>query len=501
MAEPSSNSLHSPLSLVNSTNGSHFNKVSSAFGRLCNISDEAAQQITSKIFEEQKKLSGSQVLVFKASETVPYELHVLVDKIVILMKKIGEGTSTEVYKTEVIPTTRHNIENYHFSPGKPQEKALKITKRKLGKNLSFSPEKRALDLATGGKTKGIDHFIQTYKDDGIGYAINDLFDSDLSHADFHVFSRPAYAIVTVLIDIATGIENLHLTQHVHRDLKGGNMLVSLPPVEDKKTLEKETAEVKGCVTDFGTLMRQQKKRHSTAATVLYLDASLFGSEEETLLFQKFRKGTQTREGDIFSFGMAIYRDVLVKLIQQLCAGDPKNEASIEALRLLDKLKVKMRKGPFTNEQLQALGKGSNYRRVYNESQQGECIYEYPQIEEIRNNIKGAFQLLSNKLHEKDLEVFQLLTDLMCDMQVVDRSIRPTIQKVLIELQKFKNTVKIVPIAFSLGGSPDVNDEPATKKSRSNTEILSLNQEIQDVLSKPASAEPEVDSIRTVKDPE
>ena len=125
----------------------------------------------------------------------------------------------------MIPTIRH----LQFSPAKPQKKALKRTKdtKKLTQ-ATFSPERRRLEKAAGSCLDGIDRFLDTFKDTTVvRYSLNNLYDlGNLSTIKFHQLKNPVRAIVQTLFSCSGAFKHFHNNCHLHRDIKGPNILLS-----------------------------------------------------------------------------------------------------------------------------------------------------------------------------------------------------------------------------------------------------------------------------------
>lgn len=432
-------------------NGVGIHKViSDCLAKNLEIDGLIASHITEKIFEMQGRLNPGQAIKFAASDILPFDLLITKERIHCLFKKAGQGSFSIVFETLVIPTVRHDQGGCHFSPGKPQTAALKMTIAS-GKT-AFTPEKKKLEIATGLNFEGIDHYIDTFKDDmGVGYCLNIFREFNLSQANFTQLLQPVVGILKVLVAVSKGLQRLHQNGYVHRDIKGANILVSMDASHGKKS----DAKVSAVLTDFGFLQKEQHRWHSTTGTPYYLDPSQFGCEMDCLYNQKQRWGIQSRTGDVYSLSMTIYRDIIRRLV--LAQHEKKATAkTLQAKQLLDGIKVNEVTGPFTVEDLRRHSLGSRFRKIYYEKKGDaekdeviELIYEFPPLDRMRFTLLEAISCLDESLSPVEVDALKKLAELSCQMQMQPPAKRPTISNVLAELLNLLKSLNALPINRNL----------------------------------------------------
>jgi serine/threonine protein kinase len=455
-------------------------KVADCLHKILKIETTIAKQLAEQIFEKQQTLQRGEAVKFKASVAVPGVIIVTKERIHCLVKKIGEGTYSCVFAATVIPTARHRAHHIYFSPGKPQTTALKVTKRAAPAS-TFTPEKENLRAVAQQASEGLDAFLDTFKDaKGIGYSLNVRFDTDLSHATFQVGMQPLQSMVKVLLDCAKGIKIFHDAGWIHRDIKGGNLLASFPS-SDKPTLTEqnsdssteEVSEAKGAVTDFGLLQKQKARSHRTSGTPHYLDPTMFGDLEMTLINQKKRVGIQTKEGDIFALGITIFIDALRKFLIHAYQSNGKSADKVTALSLA--LKEKTITGPFSDEDLRNWGRISNYRIMHSSNIAGdEKLIQYPPLDFLQQTLLQAASELRPLLNDGEIRVLIGLINLSCLMQEPDLAKRPNISSTIIELMRVDRLMED-PNAQSVKRELRIDldeavESPSQKKARSDQAI-------------------------------
>ena len=451
-------------------------KFSSTLENVLNVNSSLATEITKKVLTIQKGLGIGQAFQVPPSDSIPAKFVVTSWALHCLNPQaVGKVSFSDVYRAVVIPTTLDRADQENFSPSKPKIAALKVTQRKPR---TFSPEKRKLDAAlASGAGEGIDKFLETYKDnEGYGISLNLLYDTDLSHANFHLRDNPIHEILTVLISSLKGLREIHESNCVHRDLKGGNILArfeqpATPQSSLLSHLGKNTTQ--GVITDFGMLNELQASDHYTSCTPKYVDPSQFGSPEMSIFNQKKREGLQTKEGDIFSIGITIWKDVIEEFILQISKRDPVIRGQVQ--KILEKLNLKPLKGPFRDEHLKVYGKTSNYRMIHSYNREKvEVIIRHRQLENVREVLTEACSTVSSLLTPREITALRELSLLSCMMQEVeikqdentgqfkpDYAKRPSIQSVMTELERiltaFQEPVKKRRLDLSV--EADAEDNP------------------------------------------
>jgi serine/threonine protein kinase len=413
-------------------------KVADCLHTIFNVQLSPAKQLAGKIFQQQQELQPGQAVKYQPCKSHPFEIVITKERIHCLGNKIGEGTYSSVFATTVIPTSRHHAHHIHFSPGKPQSQAIKMTKHAPPACQTFTPEKKRLrEVAKEKGSEGIDAFLDTFKDEqGIGYSLNVRFDTDLSHATFHLGTKPIATMLKVLFDAAKGIKTFHDADWIHRDIKGSNLLVlfQLPSNSDASISQTQNqSEIKGAITDFGSLQRVMKSIHRTAGTPQYLDPKMFGDAETTLINQKRRVGIQTKAGDVFALGMTLVRDVLKKFFFETCQWSSETAPMVEEIK--NCLKDKIYGGPFTDEDLKKYAKNAPYRIIhgFNHKTKREFLVEYPTLDFLERALLEVASKLAPLLREGEIRALTGLIKLACRMQHPDLDIRPPISKVMTEL--------------------------------------------------------------------
>lgn len=268
--------------------------VSDAVRKRLKVDEQTLERTMELMCSQQDALTPTKCQRSSANETFPYDYLITDKTFIVLKERRGEGTYSIVYEAMEFPTVRHENDGEVYSPsGTPKKRALKVSKHKL---VAFSPEKRKLEPVIKSGPDGLDYFIKTWRDrEGNSYALNHLFQTDLMEIKFHEMQKPVSRILEILISASHGLEKVHNTNMIHRDIKASNILVSYPNPDKRKETSPdqsqedpsfEEAERKGVITDFNSLMMEQTSPHQPFSTFLYADPSAYGDVEAYLINQK-----------------------------------------------------------------------------------------------------------------------------------------------------------------------------------------------------------------------
>lgn len=407
---------------------SSFEKITNIFASIFSMNINSAKALTNQIFEIQKNLTDNELSIIPISENTPIEIIVTKRLAFCLLNVIGKGSHSNVYEVKTIASSRLEFNGTTLSPSKPHAFAVKKSKHV---NVSYSPEKRDVDNATGSRKEGIDFALETFKELG-GYAISihHKYENSVSHTSFSEMPNPVFAVLNVFICIADALNNFHKKGFIHRDIKGANLLV--------QTIGNHQI---GVITDFGSLAKEEEKTHFTQGTPEYLDPQMFGDAETTLVNQRLRKGLQTKEGDIFSLGLTIIYDVLIPYIEDL-ASSRKHENEIT--RILNKLKPMKNERLFSTNELKMRGWLAPLRCMYRhiENNEGRLI-QYPNLTDSLNWLSECFRLLEDTISEEEIKTFIDLGQLACNMQDPNLNERPDAETVKNELIKLESNLKSI----------------------------------------------------------
>ena len=235
-----------------------------------------AFSITNTIFQEKHKLTANGVSFLAATENQPLDMLVTENFVSCFTSKVGEGTYSDVYKSEVIAFHPIQYGNVIFSPSKTKTQVFKASKMN---EFTFSPEKRKLDQIIYSDKKGIDYPLATFKaQNGQGFTMNEFYSVPLDQVRF-----ADYDVSVIFVVISPIIDRLIETHHsgyLHRDIKGNNLLVS-----------KNGNSWSSAITDFGFLAKKSTSLHDTESTPLYIDPMMFGKVENSLVNQKKEGGS------------------------------------------------------------------------------------------------------------------------------------------------------------------------------------------------------------------
>lgn len=369
---------------------------------------------------------------------------------ITLSKIIGQGTYSQVHAACVIPHKRFDANGIHFSPKKPQNLAMKITK----KQGSFVP---CVNNLKDISNVGIDKPILVFNDKAYkGYALHELYQSDLSHYKFPNVPDSIISMLKIAKDCAVGLKNCHDKNKIHRDIKGPNILVS--------------SDGKAVLTDFDFLDKQQSKIHFTIGTPEYLDPAMFmfGNQENTLINQKLRRGVQDSGGDIFALGMTMINDVLLKFFG--------SQNSPEINEILKDAKPIIKEGTWTDADLKMFAMQYPLRAVLRESipdPQMKKVIIFPENEKVLELLLSA----SLKLQYEPRYIFALqeLINLACEMRKSNPAERPSAAKIIHYLDDLlenlenanKNKRKEIPDADKANPLNKSNSPQSSKKRKLN----------------------------------
>lgn len=397
-----------------------------------------------------------------APENFPFHYVLTRDRIHFIEKKVGQGTFTNVYKTKVFIIQPHEINGNKVSPGDIFDLALKVS---ISSGGTFSPDKRALKGIDMESLEFLDCPLVTFKViNGLGFALNVFFNADLNHTHFHLMENPVATFLNVSICYAKGLRFLHKHSQVHRDIKGGNLLVSGS---------------QGVITDFGSLMLESKSVHRTHGTPPYIDPRCFtrkkdrliGNSENNILNQQLFEGKQKRKSDVFSFGMTFLRDFLIPFIREKSKLISPN-APIE----LGSLITKEFQPKFSKGKLEDVGRKTNYRIMYSYQkikkgeiqEKSEVLYIFPELKILREALVNACNLLKPVLSQEEVIALTELSKLSCSMQELTN--RPTIEEVQSQLEQVLQTLQARPST-----SDEYESVPSStgKRSRKDSESEDL----------------------------
>jgi serine/threonine protein kinase len=445
-----------------------FIKVVESIKKLWNLDDSQAHAMALEFYSRRSKIPAGQAVPLQGIENLPCPVVATGERIHFLIKEIGVGATSKVYQSQVLALSRHQVDGEVFSPSKPKAYAVKKSKQPL------SPQKRELDSSRADRQRGLDLFLDTFKENnreknrGYGYSLHHLYQSDLTHANFHKQKDPVQKIMQTLISCTEGLAALHLSNAVHRDVKGANILVRNLFGEDSV---EEDAD--GAVTDFGCLQKEKTDNHHTTGTPEYLDPSMFGSLEECVLLQKVREGRQTKEGDVFALGMTIYKDVLLRFIPEICS---ESDVSHEVVQLMMTIKPKFATGRFSDNELRKIGKESKFRIMHRYVQGKDLLIRYPDLPVLHETLQEACRKLQSILTEEETYALARLAHLACQMQVIGKE-RPEIHKVLVEMKDILQQLGARSPSTTLDDTPNEELSPSAKKRRLEfDDRLELNEE-------------------------
>lgn len=443
--DPINNDLNQTDENNQSPNHTNLLKISGSLEKEFGLNPEVSLETVKKACDQQKILAKWQAKSIPASNTFDCECVLTSQRMHFIRRKVGAGTYTDVFQATVIATEQHEVGGVQFSPSNPKVMALKRKKA----TTTFSPEKRQLEQAVKEKA-GTDYFLDTFKEihpgnKFRGYSMNVLYDACLTKALFHQMKNPVISILRTLISSTQGLTSFHEKGFIHRDIKGGNILVlteenssTEPPLLSSSSIaqvKKRNATV-GVISDFDFLIPKPSAIHTTIGTPEYLDPSMFGTEEMSVYNQKIRRGMQTPAGDVFALGVTVEKDVLRSFIKYISIRTPVEKVVDD---LMNEIQPKIIKGKYTEEDLKKIGKESRFRVIYREIKTAnpmeklELLIYRPQIDLICKNLKAACLQLEGILSPEEIAVLSQLAELSCRMQEVDLSLRPTIQQVQREL--------------------------------------------------------------------
>lgn len=440
---------------------SNFKKLSNSLQERFNLTEPTANETANKVIELQKTLKNGRSLQIEATDLIPHDLILTKRYLIGVKKTIGEGSYAEVFKVVLFPTERSRLGEEELSPSQPVTKALKQAK---DPDKTFSPENRMLMNRGLCLKKGIDSPLETFKIiEGPGCSLHELYDICLSKAEFTQMQAPVLAILQVLTQIASAIRTLHSSGLIHRDIKGANILVKVEAenlADLSPNLYKD--KIKAVLTDFGLLKSESTTNHKTCGTPPYLDPAMFGDAKENLCNQKKRCGLQTKEGDIFAFGITIIYDVLLKFLtdklQQLeRTTEIDTEAKTSVNERIAKCKPKIKKGPFTDSDLQRLGEKYAFRAMHSIiDKKEELIIIYPQWSELKENLQEAIKILPS-LTQDEINGLISISCLAYEMLETKPTINKVIDKLFIIRKLFKES--FIPNSKK-SGSVDKSEDPS-----------------------------------------
>jgi serine/threonine protein kinase len=399
-------------------------RVNEYFKNFCDLSKEVIGKVSKEvnrvlgddgllkqILYIRSGLSNKEVIESHASDAFPCLLIITRKFFQVLLKRIGEGTDSEVFKGPCFffePIQRGSNQP-PCSPSTSKDMVLKRGKK--GKH--FSPEAKKLKRVTSsGARTGTDYPILTARSAVTGYSLHELYLGSLRSVQYADVNNPAMILTQILLGCVEGLCKTHKTGMVHRDVKGDNILVE----------RQGNGEASGVMTDHNLLTPEKKTRHRTTGTSIYLDPALFGSPKSSLVNQKARVGLQTKEADMFAFGRTIERDGLLRIFAQLA-----EKYKIQDLisDLMEEIKPKGAK--VSENGLYTLG--DHYPHLVNfiSSKNGVaqiCIFK--KLEERIGLIHMAIDRFKNYLDPKDFDILHRLASLAYNLQSPDT--RPTAEE-------------------------------------------------------------------------
>ena len=384
-----------------------FNKITNAIMNQFALTNEGANHLALHLTASQDHISENTAQLIEETDAIPHQLVVSRNAIFPIKYEnlIGRGSYSKVYKVSMIATYPHQLGDTQLKAGEIAIIALKISSN-YNTTPSYSPEKKMLQNFLTPQKRGIDNHLITFKIPSFtAYSVHQLFDASIDKFQFDKCRVPIKTMLFVLISAIQGLSALHNKNGVHKDIKGGNILA----------LVREDEIVKGAITDWSFLAYKDNKIHRTIGTPEYLDPEMFGSPQDTLLNQKKRLGLQTKEGDIFALGITIIIDVLFQFITNI-SEKSNNKKNIH--QIIEEIRPKSIFGPFTNEKLKEYGETYPYRVMYRHatSLQEEKIILYPPLEEVKNSLMRACNLLKDCLNTTEITALSLLSTLSCKMQ-------------------------------------------------------------------------------------
>lgn len=435
--------------LINVIEQSNLVKLSLSLAKSLDLSQPTAGETAKRIIELQKNLvTDAEAIEIEETEELP-KLVITKERIHCLIKRVGQGSYAQVFKVEIFPTTQHTLGDKSLSPSKTAMMALKQSNKPGG---TFSPERTISNWIRN--KNGMDLSLATFKiPDGPGYSVNELYDTCLSDAKFEQMQAPVLAILQVLIQVANGLKNLHDTDLIHRDVKGANILVKVEggnPADLSPDLYPE--KIIGVLTDFGLCRTEpiiSQRDMKTLGTPFYLDPSMFGEPKMSLFKQKIRSGVQTKEGDIYAFGVTIIYDVLLKFFTEKAKqfdhekteirfeekGIEESKAEIpenEIVKEISACKVRHKKGTFEYEDLQRIGEKYKFRATYlTNNQEEEVLIIYPKWSKLKKRVENIIKKLSTSLNPIEEDALIQLIGLACG--ILDSTKRPNVEEVLEKL--------------------------------------------------------------------
>lgn len=437
-------------------------KVINNFVAVFNISKENAHRIAVTIFNIQRTLSEGQSFNYLPSESFPYHLIIKDKKVYWKREKIGEGTTFDVFKVSLFPTTRFTIDEKVLTPSKPPEVYALKSGRSVG--TTVSPEKRLIDeLEKDGPLDGADRYLDISRDqDGRQYTVHQFYDGDLNKKSFIRYPNPLQEMLKDLIPPFRFIEKLHEKDIVHRDLKKGNVLYS---------------EAKGqtVVTDFGLLRKEADEVHHTTGTVAYLDPYVFG-EEKNLIAQRDRQGIQNKRADAFAAGRLVM-SLILSLLRELSSRIPADERA-SFLSTFNQLIPKKEDGRFSDEQLIEIDRLANFQVMLEQTKKNPDpiyrLYLFPFLNTSRRLISGlCSQLNDAQMDKKNRDALICLANLACDLQEAPDQ-RSTIKQARIGMEKllagFEENHAFTPLRELLRDR-EVDTPSPLKRSKADLSLL------------------------------
>lgn len=327
-----------------------------------------------------------------------------------IQNSLGGGASAKVFECEVTPNIRFDRKGVHFSPDKPQHLALR---KVLGSKLQQEQFARLEKY----NTKTIDPMLVLFDEENYyTYTLHKLYTAgSLDKLDFAKISDPHSFIFNVAFDIAEALHQLHSNDEIHRDVKGANILIM-----------DETGSAS--LGDPDTISSVKTKSHFTTGTPEYLDAAMFGNASETLIKQLERKGIQTKEGDIYAFGITILRDLLIPFLNFY----KKDKISL----LLDEVKTITFEGKWSKEELISIGNQYPLRATIREFSNKRVINVSPPVEVIKEKLQEAINMVLSS-EEQRLRLCSLVS-LACSMIDTIPANRPKAAEILEQLKLQKN---------------------------------------------------------------
>lgn len=403
------------------------------------LPDDEIHQFSSAIFAQQKQLidSGLEGATLYPSDEFPYSGVITQEAVAIIGKKIGTGSQSEVFSAQYFPTKRHRLMGVEdpCTPSTCYDKAVKRPRLPDG-NISTACRRlnRALQLDENTPASSVEAFDIYQKTisipGGQSYSIHELFTSDLLRANFHKSPTPILDITRAFIYIAKGLERLHTTNTIHRDVKGANILLKR---------DEHGQFSRAALTDFDFAMTEHHSYHKVSGTRAYLDLTQFGHREECLAYQKVMQAIQVKHGDVYALGVTLSEDVILRLLSELGSNTDKLpfELMSKADVLLNKMNSREIHGTFTQQDLLTNGEIFGYS-IYvpaDATNPYDRIIIPPPLQEFYINLIHLCNLLGSCFaSEAELDALIDLASLACEMRNPKPHLRPKIAEVRAKLE-------------------------------------------------------------------